>query len=965
MAKSKKINYEEDLRILRQALINNKLVVFVGAGVSCASELPSWNDAIEAIKAKLYSDSKGKDLDKLKIPQYYFDARGKKEYTDLVKSVFKADVKLFPNENHYKIISLNTHSIITTNYDDLLSEAAAEKQQMIQVICQNKDLPGKTVEREIIKMHGDFVHDNFVLKESDYIHYSSNFSLIETYIKSLIATNVVLFLGYSFSDPDVKQLFSWVKDILKDDFQRAYLFDVSRNYDYYEHEYFKNIGINLLYANSFGFPTSYNYTKKLSAFLDLLNAKDKGDNLIDVLYQYCLPYRDIRYIRMNDARKMLCIYNSYIQNNSLVLLSGGGSKELKRILSLKNNKKIEFVFSVLGKSNINQLLIMEKDIKTHKIEINSEELNCLMDSSLFKCVFNFDFVGLRKIQENNELELSDACPELYLQQAYISYHLRDYVKSYNYLKKCSKLFYNCKQYTWYFISEFNRYNLCQLIMHNVDAPDEIRAKFRSEFDLIDMNVIYDAIPNLSSVPKALLQDIYTYRMYYFAFQDLYLISKKTEEEAKTQYLINTEPSYTIMRNKVKDCFLFEQLNYILFDQYTENIETYRLFAKVILNSSLSNDIVSKDTIFGVVEASNVHVRELESYDLTILLRYLRIDELQSVLDNNDKKLMKLSEDATSYFEIICNNLSIYDNSNEYYWKLICLMQSISINEKIAEISLQSLISRINYSLPIERIKYIKQLFFSFDRQGLFRYDGCLKILSVFVDNLFALKIDSNYRQNIYFDNLLEVALNICKKTGMTYFSNNALKFAKTNDYSFLTRVYSYMDDRVKVQIDKSLKKWEFNNQFSDVDIYTRMVLSEIRKPDGSIENSIVELYSKISTPEGVKFSPDTRENILSNLLSLYLNNKIIDERPVISILHNANDERTLWLSQIEDFDYCKFKTDWLINCSGPLLRYISSIPSANHKISNRIKMEFLSGQLINKRVLDIYFQFFVDCPEEI
>ena len=40
-------------------------------------------------------------------------------------------------------------------------------------------------EKEIIKMHGDFEHDNFVLKEDDYLSYSENFKLIETYIKSL------------------------------------------------------------------------------------------------------------------------------------------------------------------------------------------------------------------------------------------------------------------------------------------------------------------------------------------------------------------------------------------------------------------------------------------------------------------------------------------------------------------------------------------------------------------------------------------------------------------------------------------------------------------------------------------------------------------------------------------------------------------------------------------------------------
>ena len=47
-------------------------------------------------------------------------------------------------------------------------------------------------------MHGDFEHDNFVLKEDDYLRYSHLFRLIETYIRALIAGNVILFLGYSY-----------------------------------------------------------------------------------------------------------------------------------------------------------------------------------------------------------------------------------------------------------------------------------------------------------------------------------------------------------------------------------------------------------------------------------------------------------------------------------------------------------------------------------------------------------------------------------------------------------------------------------------------------------------------------------------------------------------------------------------------------------------------------------------------
>jgi hypothetical protein len=48
-------------------------------------------------------------------------------------------------------------------------------------------------------MHGDLKKKNFVLKEDDYLNYSSNFKLIDTMVKSIFSTNTVVFIGYGLS----------------------------------------------------------------------------------------------------------------------------------------------------------------------------------------------------------------------------------------------------------------------------------------------------------------------------------------------------------------------------------------------------------------------------------------------------------------------------------------------------------------------------------------------------------------------------------------------------------------------------------------------------------------------------------------------------------------------------------------------------------------------------------------------
>ena len=198
--KTLRASYEESKRIIREAQVNNKLVLFVGAGVSIDSGMPSWKSAIDEVKHRLGIE----EDDYLKIPQYYYDARGKKEYTALMRKIFKYGKPLPIKTVHRKIMQFNASTIITTNYDHLIEQAAEENAEVRQVISCDSDLPYETASKELIKMHGDFEHDNFVLKEDDYLHYSSNFKLIENYIKSIIGSKVILFLGYSFNDPDIR-----------------------------------------------------------------------------------------------------------------------------------------------------------------------------------------------------------------------------------------------------------------------------------------------------------------------------------------------------------------------------------------------------------------------------------------------------------------------------------------------------------------------------------------------------------------------------------------------------------------------------------------------------------------------------------------------------------------------------------------------------------------------------------------
>lgn len=89
-----KKKYAETKRLIRKAMQERQLVLFVGAGASVDSGMPLWETSIAQIADRLNLD-KDRPCDSLIIPQYYYNARGRKEYTQLMREIFHYDDKLY------------------------------------------------------------------------------------------------------------------------------------------------------------------------------------------------------------------------------------------------------------------------------------------------------------------------------------------------------------------------------------------------------------------------------------------------------------------------------------------------------------------------------------------------------------------------------------------------------------------------------------------------------------------------------------------------------------------------------------------------------------------------------------------------------------------------------------------------------------------------------------------------------
>lgn len=202
---------ESHFKNIIKANDENRLTIFVGAGISKSSNnknltLPSWSELIEALKKDLKLSD---ESDYLKIAQLYFLEFKAPTYYSRIKAFFPDYIE--PSSIHNLIFEIKPQCVITTNWDNILERAIENGGYIYDVVCSDKDLVKSTNSKKIIKMHGDFKNHNIVFKEDDYLNYSHDFPLVENYIKSILATNTVLFLGYSYNDINLKQIMKWIQ----------------------------------------------------------------------------------------------------------------------------------------------------------------------------------------------------------------------------------------------------------------------------------------------------------------------------------------------------------------------------------------------------------------------------------------------------------------------------------------------------------------------------------------------------------------------------------------------------------------------------------------------------------------------------------------------------------------------------------------------------------------------------------
>lgn len=436
MGNDELLNY---ISMFREKAEQGKLVIFVGAGVSCNVDgMPSWNALIQNMaKAIDYSrcdtcrhrlescentcllkdDFSTDEL--LKVPQHVFNKDQELYYRILNESIpaVTADAPLSS-----AIFDINPAHIITTNYDQLLESSKNIFCEQYQVIVYDKDLLNADKGKYIIKMHGDLSDaSSIVLKEQDYLDYSQKHVLIELFIKSLLTDHIVLFLGYSLNDYNIKLILSWLN------YMRSQngAFDVDRRVGYLildqeivddtQLSYFSSNNIEVININSMPLiqeipaDLSNEIGKRLYSFLRVIANPALEENLSTienavkfmsrfsfVSYEQILKLLYVKRYEITDRELRLFSENDYARLIAFMESGDEGATDLRQLFLNSGIVSIQCIYehkvmrfrigelsdNALLKSEIFNLYILNKYDEI-KALLNSEHIDLETNEMLF------------------------------------------------------------------------------------------------------------------------------------------------------------------------------------------------------------------------------------------------------------------------------------------------------------------------------------------------------------------------------------------------------------------------------------------------------------------------------------------------------------------------------------------------------------------------------------------------------
>lgn len=245
---------------LINALKNNQCAIFIGSGLSSrlftklGKQYPNWLNLLIDMSNWAFSHDNITKSQKILIDeiirksnltvaaQILRSKMNQTEFGEFLDSIFRNDNRF--DSIHNLLLELDCPFYMTTNYDCIFESAYSYKFGM-PIAAYTHDQLGlinssiAKNKKVLFKLHGTYERTNtIILTRSDYKNLYHQSAYLET-LKKIFLSYTVLFVGFSYNDPDIEYVITELAHSFNSENRMHYLLIAEGNYNELEVEYMK------------------------------------------------------------------------------------------------------------------------------------------------------------------------------------------------------------------------------------------------------------------------------------------------------------------------------------------------------------------------------------------------------------------------------------------------------------------------------------------------------------------------------------------------------------------------------------------------------------------------------------------------------------------------------------------------------------------------------------------------------
>ena len=200
------------------ALHDGDAALFVGAGLSRPSGFVDWKELLRDCAKELGLDVK-REQDLVAVAQYHLNSRNRdrSRLNQILTNEFGKPGLI--TDNHKTIARLPIKTVWTTNFDTLLERAYDDDDVTVDVKPTDKSIARTKRGRDVVlyKMHGDIATpEEVIICKDDYERYAREHTIFQQVLESDLVSKTFLFLGFSFTDPNLNYMLGHLRSLLQD-----------------------------------------------------------------------------------------------------------------------------------------------------------------------------------------------------------------------------------------------------------------------------------------------------------------------------------------------------------------------------------------------------------------------------------------------------------------------------------------------------------------------------------------------------------------------------------------------------------------------------------------------------------------------------------------------------------------------------------------------------------------------------